>query len=111
MGIVSSFPESWRTPVVVLRGGGRDAKGNPIPFSEIPVEDCIVAPRATSEPADRSDVVTSTAALYRDPDASFRFLAKDRIRVPQTALLPGDWAVDGLPGEWPLGIELKLVRA
>jgi hypothetical protein len=28
MGIVRRFPKKWRTDVVVLRGGGRDSKGN-----------------------------------------------------------------------------------
>lgn len=110
MGIVRRFPRKWRTDVVVLRGGGRDSKGNPLPVTEIPVRDCIVAPRATSEPTDRADLISSTAVLYRDPDPAFKFLPKDRVRVPVAARMSGEWAVDGLPGEWPLGDEVALVR-
>jgi hypothetical protein len=111
MGIVSSFPRPWLTNVTVLRGGGRDPKGNPLPVTEIPVADCIIAARATSEPTDRADLIASTAVLYRDPDPSFSFLPKDRVRVPAGALMAGEWSVDGLPGEWPLGVEVGLVRS
>lgn len=111
MGIVGMFPKAWRVDVVVLRGGGRDAKGNPLPVSEIPVADCLIAPRATAEPLDRSDVVGSTAVLYRDPDPDFSFLPADRIRVPAGARMAGEWSVDGLPGEWIPGDEVGLRRA
>lgn len=100
---------SWLVDVVVLRGGGRDAKGNPLPATEIPVTGCLIAPRATSEPLDRSDVVSSTAVLYRAP--GFRFLPADRIRVPNGARMEGLWAVEGRPGEWPHGWEVGLVVA
>jgi hypothetical protein len=109
MGIVSRFPRSWRTDVVVLRGGGRDAKGNPLPVTEIPVTGCLIGPRATAEPLDRSDVTSSTAVLYRDPDPGFSFLPADRIRVPSGARMAGTWNVDGRPGEWPHGVEVGLV--
>lgn len=108
-GIVSRFPKSWLTSVTVVRSGGRDAKGNPLPTSEIPVADCIVAPRATSDPVDRSDVVDGKSVLYRDP--GFRFYSTDLIRVPDGSFMAGDWAVDGRPGEWPFGVEVGLVRA
>ena len=111
MGIVSRFPRKWRVDVIVLRSGGRDAKGNPLPATEIPVTDCIVAPRATSDPVDRSDVVDGKTVLYRDPDPDFTFLPTDRVRVPTGARMAGDWSVDGRPGEWPLGVEVGLVRA
>lgn len=111
MGIVKSFPKSWRVDVVVLRSGGRDAKGNPLPTSEIPVKDCILGPRATTDPVDRADMVDGKCVLYRDPDPDFTFLSTDRVRVPTGARMAGDWSVDGLPGEWPLGVEVGLVRA
>jgi hypothetical protein len=111
VGIVSSFPKSWRTDVVVIRGGGRDAKGNPLPAQDIPVKDCIVGARATAEPLDHSDVVDSKAVLYRDPDPGFTFLPSDRVRVPAGKRMAGEWSVDGRPGEWPLGVEVGLVRA
>jgi hypothetical protein len=109
MGIVTSFPASWRTDVVVLRDGGRrDARGNPLPATEIPLPDCMVGPRMSSDTAGRSDTSDSEAALYRDPDPGFRFLPTDRIRVPTGALMAGEWAVDGRPAEWSLGVEVRL---
>lgn len=105
--IVKRFPKEWRTDVTVIRGGGRDAKGNPLPAQEIPLRNCLIAPRATAEPLDRSDVTSSTAVLYRDP--GFTFLPADRVRVPTGARMAGVWAVDGRPGEWPHGVEVGLV--
>jgi len=109
MGIVSRFPRSWRVDVIVIRSGGRDAKGNPLPSQEIAVKDCILGPRATTDPTDHSDVTSSTAVLYRDP--GFTFLPADRIRVPVGKRMAGTWSVDGRPGEWPHGWEIGLVMA
>ena len=106
---VRRFPKSWLTYVTVLRGGGRDAKGNPLPPTEIMVTGCLVAPRATADPVDRADVVNSTAVLYRDP--GFTFLPDDRIRVPAGARMAGMWSVDGRVGDWPHGVEVGLVRS
>lgn len=103
------FPKSWLTSVTVLRGGGKDAKGNPISPLEITVTGCLIGPRATADPVDRADVVSSTAVLYRDP--GFTFLPTDRIRVPLGARMAGTWSVDGRPGEWPYGSEVGLVIA
>lgn len=105
--LVKRFPKSWRVDVTVLRGGGRDAKGNPLPVMEIPVKDCLIGARATADPLDRADVSSSTAVLYRDP--GFTFLPSDRIRVPEGARMAGTWSVDGRPGEWPGGWEIALV--
>jgi hypothetical protein len=109
MSILTRFPKSWLTSVTVLRGGGKDAKGNPLPTQEIELTKCLVAPRATADPVDRSDVVASTAVLYRGP--GFTFLPADRIRVPLGSRMAGMWSVDGRPGEWPYGSEVGLVRA
>ncbi|MDN4644926.1 hypothetical protein [Arthrobacter sp. PsM3] len=107
--LVRKFPKSWLTSVTVLRGGGRDAKGNPLPTTEITVTGCLIAPRATAEPVYRADVVSSTAVLYRDP--GFTFLPDDRIRVPAGARMAGTWSVDGRVGDWPHGVEVGLVLA
>lgn len=107
MSFLNMFPKSWRVDVIILRGGGKDSKGNPLPVTEIPVDGCLIGPRATSEPLDRSDVTTSTVALYRGP--GFTFLAKDRIRIPDGSRMAGTWAVDGRPNEWPFGWEVGLV--
>jgi hypothetical protein len=103
------LPKSWLVDVTVLRGGGRDAKGNPLPVVEIPVTGCAVAPRATADPVDRSDVVDGRAVLYRGP--GFTFMPTDRIRIATGKRMAGEWSVDGRPGEWPFGSEVGLVRA
>lgn len=108
---LAMLPASWRTSVVVLRGGGRDAKGNPLPVQEIAVDDCLMAARATAEPVDRSEAVDSRAVLYHAPEDGLVFLAADRIRVPDGARMAGTWTVDGRPGEWPFGWEVGLERA
>lgn len=106
MGIVSGFPKSWRVDVTVIRGGGRDDRGNPLPVTEIPVSGCLVGPRATSEPVDRTDLVSSDAVLYRDPDPAFTFLSTDRVRTPDGVV----WSVEGSPKVWPMGVEVPLKR-
>jgi hypothetical protein len=108
-GFLRRFPASWRVTVTVLRSGGRDAKGNPLPAYEIQVPDCLIGPRATSDPVDRSDVVSGVAVLYRG--VGFTFLSTDRVRVPAGSRMAGEWSVDGSPGEWPFGVEVGLVRA
>lgn len=97
--------------MVVLRSGGRDVKGNPLPDVEIPKDNCLIAPRSTVDPVDRSDVVVANPALYRDFEPGFMFLSTDRIRVPDGARMAGDWEVDGLPSEWPMGVEVPLKRS
>ena len=106
MGIVSKFPAFWRTDVVVLRGGGRDDRGEPNPVTELPVAGCLIAPRSTSEPIDRADLVSADAVLYRDPEPSFVFLSTDRIRTPDGVV----WSVEGDPKVWPMGVEVPLKR-
>jgi hypothetical protein len=108
---VSRFPAYWLTDVTVIRGGGRDAKGNPLPATEHTVSRCLLAPRATSEPLDRTDGFDSAAVLYHDPEPGVVFLASDRIRVPDGHRMAGEWSVVGRPGEWPYGWEVGLERA
>jgi len=108
-GLLSRFPKSWRTSVTVVRSGGRDPKGNPLPAYDIAVPDCLVAPRSTADPVDRSDVVDGKAVLYHG--GGFTFLSTDRVRVPDGSAMAGEWSVDGRPGEWPYGVEVGLVRA
>lgn len=107
--LVRRFPKSWRVDVTVLRSGGRDAKGNPLPVQEIVVTDCLVGSRATADPVDRSAVTDGKAILYRDP--GFTFLPSDQIRIPDGARMAGLWSVDGRPGDWPQGVEVGLVKA
>lgn len=108
MGIVNLFPADWRTNVVVLRGGGKDNKGNPLPTEEIPLTNCLIGPRNTNESNDFSMVASTEMALYRDPDPDFQFYSTDRIRVAEGSRMAGEWAVDGRPLEYPLGVHVPL---
>ena len=110
MSVLDALPLSWRTDVTVLRGGGRDVKGNPQPVTEIPVEGCLIGPRATTEPTEFSDIVDSTAVLYRSAYDGFSFLPTDRVVVPVGSRMSGEWSVDGVPSEWPMGVEVGLKR-
>lgn len=106
--IVNSFPATWRTSVVVLRGGGRDSKGNPLPVIEIPVSDCLFADKTSQEQMGFTDLVDADAAIYRDPDSSFSFETNDRIVIPAGARGAGEWSVSGRIQEWPFGVVVPL---
>lgn len=107
-GIVAKYPAAWRTEVIVIRGGGRDDRGNPRPVEEIPLADCLIGPRSTADAGGTSDLTSSDMSLYRDPDPAFKFQPTDRIRVPAGAANAGDWSVDGRPKEFPLGVEVPV---
>lgn len=109
MSMVAMFPPEWFVDVTVLRSEGRDPKGNPTPALEIPATRCAVAPRSTAEPNNRSEVVDSTAVLYRDHEPGFVFLPGDRVRISPGDRMAGEWKVEGRPGEWPDGWEVGLV--
>jgi len=102
--------EAEGTTVVVLRGGGRDHRGNPKPVEEIDLPGCLPAARATEDPTDRADLTRSQGVLYRR-SLDFDFHSTDRIRIPEgTWLTAGEWAVDGDPKRWPSGWEVPLRR-
>lgn len=117
---MSMLPESWKCDVDVVRNGGRDSRGNPLPVQRFTVKRVLVGQSTTLDPVDNSDAPRSRTLLYAEPDAEvtqngakvegFRFESTDVIEVPATARMRGKWAVDGDPGEWPYGTELWLVR-
>lgn len=105
-----NFPADWYTEVVRIRSTGTDARGNPAPVQRAAVSDCMIAPRATTDPVDWSDVLDNTAVLYRqsfDPV----FESGDLVEVPAGQRMAGTWRVAGRPGQWPLGLEVPLERA
>ena len=108
MGIVGMFPKSWRSDATVVRSGGRDSKGNPLPDTELPITDVLIAPRATNDPLDRSDVLTSENVVYHN---SFVFLPTDKLRIPAGNRMAGLWRVDGRTEEWPMGTVTSVVLA
>ena len=98
---IERLPDSWKTTATLIRGGGRDPRGNPLPTTEEPVQGGIFAPRSTAEPVDRSDLTDATAVLYMPPGATAK--STDRVRVSGRT-----WAVDGEISVWPLGVEVPL---
>ncbi|OMH30650.1 hypothetical protein [Tersicoccus sp. Bi-70] len=108
--LIERFPPKWLTSVVVVRSGGRDARGNPRPAQRIPVDRCLVRWTGSGDLVDRTDVSTGTAVLYRRRSSSFAFVPTDRIEIPDSALVPGVWAVDGAPKLWPNSVELTLKK-
>lgn len=108
-GSFMAADRDFSTAVEVRRGGGRDARGNPKEVEALPVEQCQVTPLDASDPRlDRSDVPEGTALLYYD--GPFVFLSTDRIIVPTSHPMAGEWQVDGTPWPWPGTVELKLRR-
>lgn len=107
---INRLPKSWKTDAKVLRSGGNDNRGNPLPSTEIPRTGVLIGPRATSDPVDRSDVTAGLAVLY-DGDTSFIYHTSDVIVVPAGARMAGRWKVAGRPGQWPYGTEVGLTPA
>lgn len=109
MSIVDRFPAEWLTSATVLRGGGKDRNGDPLPAQEIPVDGCLAGWGVTTELTDRTDRTTAQATLYRRRD-DFEWQSTDLIRFPEGAALTGTWAVDGEPKIWPTDVEIGLTR-
>lgn len=109
MSITDRFSPDWLTTATVLRGGGRDRNGDPLPAQEIPVDGCLVGWDVTTEHTDRSDRTTAQATLYRRRD-DFEWRSTDLIRLPADSMLPGTWAIDGEPKIWPTDVEIGLTR-
>lgn len=105
--LAAEFPD-WVTDVEV-QSSGRDANGNPVGGPPKTISDALVAPRATDEPLDRTDLTATTAVLY-DTAPEVVILSTSRIVVPAGHRMAGTWAVDGDPGPWPLGRETPLRR-
>lgn len=115
------LPDSWKTDATVVRGGGRDSRGNPLPPKTYHIKRVLVGQATTNDPVDNSDKPNSRTLLYTVPDPEvtldgvpvedFRFESTDVIVIPKGARMAGRWSVDGDPGEWPFGNHLTLVRA
>lgn len=109
MSIVAAFPAEWRCDVTVHRSGGRNADGDPVPATDHPVVDCLVGPRSTNEPVDRTELTDTTAVLYHD-DPAVDITGTDTLTVPAGHFMAGTYAVEGDPSRWPLGTEVPLRR-
>lgn len=108
MSIVQSFPEDWRTEVTVIRTGGHDSYGDPLPAQEIQVTDCLIGQWAGGATGNASNVTEADVTLFRDPDPQFQFHSTDQIRIPDNARMAGLWSIVGHPIETPLGTEVKI---
>lgn len=104
--IVNAFPASWRTDVTIHRGG-LDAKGNPLPVSDITIAGCLVGMRSTSDPVDRSDAKISTVSIYVD-DPLTGIEDDDTFTVPPGPWPAGLFHLDGDPRPCPLGLEIPV---
>ena len=108
---MSVLPAEWLVDVVVLRGGGRDPRGNPRPEQRIELAGVAVGWRSTADPVDRDDVTSDFAVLY-DETGELDWLESDRVELPADNRGPrGVWQVDGRPKAWPVGWEVPLRRA
>lgn len=111
MSLLDSMPDEWKVDIVVKRGGGRDRHGNPTPVVPFPRQRVLIAPRNTNDPTDMSEVTDDTAVLYDESMLDgFRYQAGDRIEIADEFFMAGKWLVDGRPGEWFMGTEVKLVK-
>lgn len=109
------------TTITVLRSGGRDRRGNPLPEVEHVLHGWEVSPRASEEATDRSDAVV-TGAVTRGPmlpeyQVIGGIKSTDRIRVPTGHPMAGTWRVEGEPGPfvspftgWVGGVRVALTR-
>lgn len=114
--LLAEFPQEWRVGVTVARPPDRDRHGDPVPGtgSTHTVADadgapiCLLAPRSTTDPVDRSDLITTNAVLYAPVIADIR--RGDELTITGHPLHAGRWRVDGAPQPWPLGLEIAVIR-
>jgi len=107
--IVERFPPEWLTDVTVVRSGGSDPKGNPLPATEHEIGPCLVSTDASTEDvSSRSDAPETTAYLFTPPGV--KVLSTDRLRIPPGLWPSGDFQVSGEPSPTPLGVRVPLQR-
>lgn len=100
------FPAQWRTDVVVRRGG-RDNKGNPLPEVAHIVPNVLVGWRGTRNPLDRSDMTSDDAVIYANLGSYFE--VGDKIDIPDGPWPSGNgWQIDGQPKRWQMGTEVPI---
>lgn len=90
--------------VELIRTGGRDPRGNPLPSQPPVTIQAIVIPGDTSEPTDLDDSTVTKAELLVDGD--LLVTSTDQFRFTLPAALAGMWGVDGDPS--PSGARLKV---
>lgn len=103
--------------VTVLRPGGRDRHGDPIPGTSFTVVGCVISPRRASGPAEDNDLgetVIVGYTLYAPYAADIR--ATDQVQITDPGFA-GTFDVVGEPGSWQnpftgdkAGKEVALIR-
>ena len=93
-----------RLTVTVIRPGGRDTFGNPLPVTRHEIPGCLIAPRGSGEPGDFSNTVVTGAELFAPPGADL--LAVDRVVARGVT-----YEVEGDVGDWgPGGKQAALTK-
>lgn len=100
--------------MTVLRSGGRDEHGDPLPGTEHVIDKVVVAPRAATEISDRGETIVVGLQVFPPFGSDIRATDRVRIDVPPWA---GTFDVVGEPGNWQspftgrkAGMEVALTR-
>lgn len=83
--------------VTVVRSGGRDEHGDPVPGTEHVIDKVVVAPRPGVEDDDKGETVIVGLQLFAPFEADI--LPTDRVRIDLPAWA-GTYDVVGDPGRW-----------
>ena len=109
LDVVSLLPPEWRVTVTVVRGGGVDRFGKPVPRSEHTVSNCLIGEATTEEVEAFSEVASLDAVLSAPVMADFR--STDAVNSPKSAWAPArKWRVSGHPRFTPLGTKVPLSK-
>lgn len=100
--------------ITVVRGGGSDQHGDPLPSVEHQIAECTVAPRPGAEDNRQGEVIIVGLTLFAPFDADIAATDRVRIENPKWA---GTYDVVGEPGRWQnpftnrrAGLEVALSR-
>ncbi|MFD6068618.1 MULTISPECIES: hypothetical protein [Amycolatopsis] len=81
--------------LTISRPAGTNRYGDPLPGTEHPLDDCVLAPGGSSETTDRADQVSTQMTVYTGLHADVA--ATDRVTLPDGTR----WQVVGTPARYP----------
>lgn len=102
------FGGGWPVTVTIHRGGGRDARGNPKPTTDVPDVPAVITPKSTSDPSDWSEDPAAAATLHLP--GGTQISSTDQVTVHDT-FLAGRWRIDGLPTPEGPRVQAPIVRS